>query len=64
MLGVAYFPALFCSIPLLIWISGQGQGAVIGSLICLMMFGLPVLCAELSFRLSHWLSSKSTPGRI
>jgi hypothetical protein len=56
-LGVLYFPILFGSIPLLIWLTGQGQGNLIGTSIGAVMFGLPVLFAELTARLGRRLAT-------
>ena len=49
--GFIYLPCLFGLIPLLIKITGQGQGAIIGSAIMVCFFGLPVLLAEVLFQI-------------
>lgn len=45
-LGLAYLPLLSGIVPLLIVLTGQGQGTVIGTSICACVFGLPIAFAE------------------
>lgn len=54
-LGVLYFPLFSGAVPLLIWLTGQGQGNLIGTSIGTVIFGLPVLFAELTARLGRRL---------
>jgi hypothetical protein len=50
LLGIIYLPIASASIPLLIRVTGQGRGAIIGSSIVFLLFGLPALFAEIAFR--------------
>ncbi len=52
LLGIIHLPCIVVLIPLLIEMMGQGQGARIGTAIMVVTFGLPVIFAELSFRIS------------
>jgi hypothetical protein len=62
-LGVLLFPLLFVSIPLLIEITGQGQGNLIGSCIATTMIVLPLILGEVSFWCGRRRNAVSAPGR-
>ena len=62
-LGVAYFPLLFGAIPCLIWLTGQGQGALIGSSIMAVLLGLPVAFGQIVSRMSERFQWGSPSGR-
>ncbi len=51
--GIAYLPLLFSMIPLLIVVAGQGQGAIIGTLIGAYVLGFPVFLAEICSRVAR-----------
>lgn len=51
-LGIAYFPLLFASIPVLIWLTHEGQGVVIGSSITVVFLGLLALDGEIVIYIS------------
>ncbi len=62
-LGAAYFPLVFSSIPPLIWLTGQGQGAFIGLSIAGVLFGLPIVLGEIAFRIGSRTPASSPSGR-
>lgn len=51
--GLVYFPLLFSAIPMLIYVTGQGQGTLISSCIATLVFGLPIVGAEIAFRIGR-----------
>jgi hypothetical protein len=62
-LGTAYLPVVFSSIPVLIWLTDQGQGAFIGLSIAGVLFGLPVVLGEIAFRIGSRTPASSPSGR-
>ena len=59
-LGFVYLPLALGAIPLLIRVTGQGQGTLIGWCVGALIFGLPVVAAETMYRISR---RTSAPGR-
>ena len=50
--GFAYLPSLGALLPLMIHVTGQGQGPLIGTAVATYLFGAPVVLAEVCLRIA------------
>jgi hypothetical protein len=54
--GLVYFPIVGAMIPILCIVTNQGQGSRIGTAVCVLVFGLPLLFGEFCLRVGQLMT--------